>query len=323
MTDFNIDKTYALAANEGSSVRTGNKYIVLHETTNVGAWNNASFEKRTWRSNSAYVHYIIGDGGKIYQVGEEGYVAWGAGSYANSNSPVQIELARTNDRATFDKDYRTYVEFARAKAKQFGIPCVLDGSGNGIKTHYWITNNLWGDHVDPVKSYLEPNWGITQSKLANDIANGFSTEKPVEVPVKSVARNVVTIDNGPDSGIAGWNSKGEIIKGSNTDLRNRTSWITDGIKVINGLPMFKVATDEYIPKKYTNQSNIITINSIHGVDAFHADGTKYEGTTATFKDLSTWQSPDNGIKMINGRLHFQVSTDQYIDAFYTIGGGNK
>ncbi|OJG43649.1 hypothetical protein RV04_GL000645 [Enterococcus hermanniensis] len=35
----------------------------------------------------------------MYQVGEPGYVQYGAGSYANANSPVQIELQATASNA--------------------------------------------------------------------------------------------------------------------------------------------------------------------------------------------------------------------------------
>ncbi|MQS44231.1 peptidoglycan recognition family protein [Companilactobacillus mishanensis] len=328
MTEFNIDTSLALSDGEGSSKRVdSNKYIVLHETTNNGAWNNAHNEKVNWATQEAYVQYIIGDGGKIYSVGSEGYQAWGAGSYVNANSPVQIELARTDDEATFKKDYATYVEFARSKAKQFGIPCVLDESGNGVKTHYWVSKNIWGNHTDPVQSYLLPHWGITQEQLAHDIANGLdgdgSSFKPVTPITPQVSRDVVTIQGGPATGIAGWNSKGEIIKGSNSTFVNGTSWKANHIQLVNGLPMYQVSTDEFIPKKYTDQAGIITINAIAGVDAVNSKGEKWNNSSTTFSDMSKWQSLDNGCKVINNRLCFQVSTDQFIDAFYTIGGGNK
>jgi len=331
MAQFNINTQYALGANEGSSQRTNNMFIILHETTNVGAANNAIYFKNNWSTTQTYVQYVIGDGGKIYQVGSDGYVAWGAGSYANANSPVQIELARTNDKATFQKDYETFVNFARYKAQQFGIPCTLDTGGKydkGIKTHYWVSQNIWGSHIDPVQSYLYPKWGITQEQLAHDIAYGIngtsggstggSSTKP-----STPARNVVTVQNGPSTGIAGWNSKGEIVAGSNTTFVNGSSWQSAGIKIINGLPMYKVATDEYIPKKYTDQAGIITINAIKGIVAYDGNGNSISGTERTFTDFSKWQSPDSGVKVINGTIYFQVATNEYISAFYTIGGGNK
>lgn len=184
-----INKTYALGDGEGSIYKTSpNRYLILHETaTEAPAVNNASFEHRTWNSNGAYVHFIVGDGGAVYQVGEPGYVAWGAGQVANSQAPVQIELARTRNADQFKKDYAAYIELARSMADQYGIPKTLDAGGAGtpgVKTHKWVTDHIWGDHTDPVQSYLQPYWGITQQQLANDVANGVGSVAPSKQPPK-------------------------------------------------------------------------------------------------------------------------------------------
>lgn len=319
MTNFNIDKTYMLGANEGSSQRTANNLIVLHETTNVGAKNNASYFKKYWNSSYTYTQYVIGDGGKIYQVGEDGYVAWGAGDYANTNAPVQIELARTYNKATFEKDYAAFVNFARAKANQYGIPVELDTSNpRGIKTHYWISNNVWGSHEDPVQSYLEPIWGITQEQLAHDIATGIG-ETIVEPAPQTPNRDQITIKHGPITGIAGWNLKGEIIPGSNTKLVNASSWKTASLKKINGLPMYQIATDEFVPKKYTDQAGVVTINAIAGVNTVNFKGIKLGHV---LHDLSQWKTEDK-FYTINGNNYFKVATDEYVESYYTLGGGNK
>ncbi|NYA63231.1 N-acetylmuramoyl-L-alanine amidase, partial [Lactobacillus salivarius] len=39
-----------------------------------------------------------------------------------------------------------------------------------IKSHYWVTKNIWGDHVDPY-GYLS-RFGVTQAKLAHDLLYG-------------------------------------------------------------------------------------------------------------------------------------------------------
>ncbi|WP_164505130.1 peptidoglycan recognition protein family protein [Companilactobacillus hulinensis] len=319
MTEFNIDKTYMLGANEGSNQKAANNLIVLHETTNVGAKNNAIYFKNNVNTAQTYVQYVVGDGGKIYQVGAEGYVAWGAGSYANANAPVQIELARTYDRKTFEKDYATFVNLARAKADQFGIPVELDTSNKrGIKTHLWVSNNVWGSHVDPVQSYLKPTWGITQEQLAHDIAHGIG-ENVVEPAPQTPNRDVITIKHGPVTGIAGWTADGKIIPGSNSKLVNASNWKTSGLKKINGLPMYQIATDEFIPKKYTDQANVVTVNAIAGIAAVNSKGNKLD---KILKDLTQWKT-DDVLYSIAGRDYFKVATDEYVDAFYTIGGGNK
>lgn len=191
---YTVNNEFNLPANAGSSQRANNKYIILHETANPTATgrNEAQYMQRAWQN--AYTAYIVGDGGIAYKVGEEGYVQWGAGSYANANSPVQIELQHTNDKAIFEKNYKTYVELARNSAKKFGIPLTLDTpyNQNGIKSHLWVTQNIWGDHSDPY-GYLA-KMGVSKAKLANDLTNGFSNEQPVqpEKPSQSTHDNAVT-----------------------------------------------------------------------------------------------------------------------------------
>ncbi|WP_231952001.1 N-acetylmuramoyl-L-alanine amidase [Pediococcus claussenii] len=174
-SSYSINNTYALSGGEGSPYKTNSNMVIAHATgVYAPVVNNASFEKRTWYSNGAYVQYIVGDGGKVYSVGAEGYQSWGAGTYANENSPVQVELAQTYDQTEFNKDYVTYVNLPRDRAKAWGIPTTVDDSTyRGIKSHLWVTNNIWGDHTDPY-GYLATH-GISKAQFAHDIANGFSS----------------------------------------------------------------------------------------------------------------------------------------------------
>lgn len=178
------DKKYALAANQGSPARTSNQYIVLHETgnaNNVGtksAVNEAIYMKRNWQS--AYAHAIAG-WDRVYIVGEPGYVAYGAGSPANERSPFQIELARYSDRNLALKAYANWINAAREYAAKYGIPLTLDGAGSGVKTHKWVSDNLWGDHQDPY-AYLQ-SVGISKAQLASDIAHGIGSTKPSKASV--------------------------------------------------------------------------------------------------------------------------------------------
>lgn len=118
---YTLYSTYALAANEGSSQRTTGKMIVFHSTANLdaSAKNNAAFEKRTWSSNEAYVHFIAGDG-VVYSVGGVGYVAWGAGQTANAIAPVQIEMEESSDAAKQLRIYNTTIELIRDMCKSWG-----------------------------------------------------------------------------------------------------------------------------------------------------------------------------------------------------------
>ena len=58
--------------------------------------------KRNW--TSAYVSYFVGSGGRVKQLAPAGQIN-GRGATANAKAYAQIELARTNNKETFKKDY--------------------------------------------------------------------------------------------------------------------------------------------------------------------------------------------------------------------------
>lgn len=175
---YSIDTTHQLGINEGSSQPTTNGKIVIHSTDNMDApaVNNAIFEKRTWLTNAAYVHYIVGDNGKVFQVGQPGYVAWGAGANMNYQAPVQIELAETSNYEQFKTDYATLIELVANSARTYGINRVLNPAYglNGVVTHNYVSQVYGGtDHTDPT-GYLA-KYGVSTVQLAQDITNGYSS----------------------------------------------------------------------------------------------------------------------------------------------------
>lgn len=191
---YTVNRTYYA---QRSTQKTSARYIIAHETGDVApAINNAIYMNREWRSVQAYTAYVVGDGGRVYQVSPEGYVQWGAGSVANSRSPVQIELARTNNRAQFNKDYPVYVNLIRDSAKRWGIPLTLDGAGNGVKSHLWVTQNLWGNHSDPY-GYLS-QWGVSKQQFAANLQTGLkengSNVAPQPAPSKPTTSAGLTVD---------------------------------------------------------------------------------------------------------------------------------
>lgn len=148
------------------------RYIIAHESgnpNNVGAnslLNEISYMKRKWEN--AFVSHWVGGGGRIIQIARTGFIQWGAGPRANPYAYAQVELARTNDRATFLKDYAAYVWLLRQLADESGLPKTLNTSGKGIKTHRWVSANLGGtNHVDP-DGYLR-SWGISMTQFKSDI----------------------------------------------------------------------------------------------------------------------------------------------------------
>ena len=175
-TPSQINHTYDLADWQGSSQTAINDYIIMHDVgAESGAAANANYLRNNWES--AYTQFVVGDGGQVFEVGEPGYVSWGALN-ANPYSPVQIELGRTYNRDQFIKDYTAYINVARYYAKQYGIPLTLDAGGAGtpgVKTHNWVTENIGGSHVDPY-GYLA-SWGIGYNQFASDIANGVNQQQ--------------------------------------------------------------------------------------------------------------------------------------------------
>lgn len=173
----NYDRTFMLGTGQGSSQKTSNEYIIIHDTANDknqgddSATNEASYMHNNWQN--AYTHAIAG-WDRVYLVGEPGFVAYGAGNVANSRAPFQIELAHYSDPAKQRQSYVNYVNAIREYANKFGIPLTLDGGGKGIKSHKWVSDNIWGDHQDPY-GYLA-RIGISKDQLAKDLANGIGGE---------------------------------------------------------------------------------------------------------------------------------------------------
>ncbi|WP_427814276.1 SH3 domain-containing protein [Enterococcus sp. 22-H-5-01] len=170
---YTVNNEFNLGPNEGSTQLAQNRYIIVHDTANPSATgrNEATYMKRNWQN--AYTTHIVGDG-IVYQVGQPGYVSWGALN-ANPYAPAQIELQATPDRSMFAKNYPVYIELIRDMCDRFGIPKTLDNiyGTNGAKSHLWVTNNYGGDHTDPY-GYLA-SMGVSQAKFARDIQEGLKS----------------------------------------------------------------------------------------------------------------------------------------------------
>ncbi|ATO43419.1 peptidoglycan recognition protein family protein [Loigolactobacillus coryniformis] len=193
---YKIDNTYKLSASEGASQKASSAIAVFHSTANLdtSAKNNAAFEKRTWNSNGAYVHFIVGDG-VAYAVGEVGYVAWGAGGSANALSPLQIEMEESSDKAKQLRIYNTVIELLHDYCGKLGIPLTFDAAGTaGVKSHRWCAQ-YWGetDHTDPWSPL--GRIGKSAANVAADLKagkGGIATSAPaVSKPAgKTVTANV-------------------------------------------------------------------------------------------------------------------------------------
>ena len=285
-----INNDYALSSNQGSSLRTNNNVIIAHATAVYApARNVAIYENREWYNADAYVQYIVGDGGKIYRVGAEGYQAWGAGSWGNANAPVQVELAQTYDNAEFHRDYVTYVNLLRSSAIKYGIPTDVDSSAwRGVKSHFWITNHVWGDHTDPY-GYLASH-GITKAQFAHDVKYGFSssgnnvnpTPTPTPKPAKPTDKKAVHVTYALHQKGKKWlNSVKDFGSGSNgfAGVPNSTHDMLY-IKVNHGTIKYRVHTKEdgWLPwVKKANKND--TVNGVAGIKGHTIDGVQMYYTT--------------------------------------------
>ncbi|WP_082673671.1 N-acetylmuramoyl-L-alanine amidase [Lysinibacillus sp. F5] len=173
---------------------TAAKYVIAHESGNGNNTGPNALENEIAYMNrnkaNAFTSHWVGGGGRIIQIAPVGKLQYGCGPKGNPLSYAQVELARTDNKEQFKKDYAAYIWLLRELAKEAGIPVVLDGAGNGIKSHRWISDNLKGtNHRDPY-SYLE-SMGISEAQFKLDIKNGLGEVKEAQITEAKVMLNDV------------------------------------------------------------------------------------------------------------------------------------
>lgn len=278
-----------------------NKYVILHEAgnpRNTGADSldrEVSYMRNNW--TSAFVSYFVGSGGRVVKLANDGAYQYGAGQVANSYGYAQIELARTDNQATFEKDYKSYVNLARDLANRGGIPLTLDGFGNGIKTHQWVSKNIWGDHQDPY-AYLS-SWGITKDQLAKDLLTGFSAQetpnpgKNTPVPTKSAQKiyqvNAMTYVHGV------WQVKSDYL------VPVEFNWYENGIAVGDITLVDKEGN--VLADQMTKQGSYFIIDQTSATVVTKAaigSGNYYWSLVKTKNGGNVWLSVWNQTHLING-----------------------
>jgi len=173
---------------------TAVKYVIAHESGNGNNTGPNALENEIAYMNrnkaNAFTSHWVGGGGRIVQIAPVGKLQYGCGPKGNPLSYGQVELASTDNKEQFKKDYAAYIWLLRELAKEAGIPVVLDGAGNGIKSHCWISDNLKGtNHRDPY-SYLE-SMGISEEQFKLDIKNGIEDVKEAQITEAKVMLNDV------------------------------------------------------------------------------------------------------------------------------------
>ncbi|GIN95192.1 hypothetical protein J6TS1_10620 [Siminovitchia terrae] len=168
---------------------TVSRFVVAHESgndKNTGPHSlDAEITFMTRNFRKAFTSHWVGGGGRIVQLAPVGKLQYGAGPKANPYSYAHVELARTKNPETFNKDYAAYIWLLRYLADQAGIPKKLDegtATTKGIKSHDWIRRNLGGtNHTDPFR-YLA-QFGITKEQFKKDVENGIGAATMVTKPV--------------------------------------------------------------------------------------------------------------------------------------------
>lgn len=251
--------------------------IVSHEAgnpNNTGTnalGNEVSFMSRRWREtggNTENAHYFVGEGGRVIQLLPDRRVGFHAGTWANLNG-IGIELARTSDRNQFKKDYASYVNLHRQLAQKYGIPLTLDdGSYRGIKSHLWISNNIWGDHADPY-GYLS-SMGISKNQFAKDLRNG------VNAPDVKPSKLEINHEEKP--------SQTTIKKGDRVEVKNAIQYGTN-------LPFYASGVYDVIQVNGTRvvigKGNVVTT-------AIHSNNLKYTSNEAQVNKPKPQVSNDSG-----------------------------
>ena len=169
-------------------------YRQVHAHSTGNPTSKASGEATYMRNkdlNSGFYTHVVGNG-KVYQTAYVGQGAWDVGGGWNNETFAAVELIESHQTyEEFRADYEIYIQLLRDLANQAGIPITVDtDSLEGIKTHYYCTNNQpnnFSDHIDPYP-YLA-KWGITKEQFKKDVETGTVSNKPAVVEINVLDTN--------------------------------------------------------------------------------------------------------------------------------------
>ena len=169
-------------------------YRQVHAHSTGNPTSKASGEATYMRNkdlNSGFYTHVVGNG-KVYQTAYVGQGAWDVGGGWNNETFAAVELIESHQTyEEFRADYEIYIQLLRDLANQAGIPITVDSDNlEGIKTHYYCTNNQpnnFSDHIDPYP-YLA-KWGITKEQFKKDVETGTISNKPTVVEINVLDTN--------------------------------------------------------------------------------------------------------------------------------------
>lgn len=192
----------------------------------------------------------------------------------------------------------------------------------GQKDYRKVTAYLQGTYATSNTYSSSLNGIIAQFGLTSWDQEAFNE---TDFPHTAVDTSSITIKYVPNYGVLAFNDSGNSIGGSNKTFIDGTKWKTAGSKVINGEEMYEVATNEYVPKKYTTvgADGTVTINYTegYGVMGYHLNGNSVSGSNLVLKTGTVWKT--SGAAMINGQMMYKIATDEYVPKEYTQFGNGK
>lgn len=155
--------------------------VIGHATAIYGDTPDSERNVEVTGWSNAFVHFFVGVG-KILQVADTSFVAYGAGHTANHLGYAQVELCQTNDSAHFTQDYAMYT-WLLAKLLHDRKLCVVDGVT--LMSHSEVSNK-WHetDHDDPIEYLASHNktWAdvvADVTKQYNEMEDDFEMEHAI------------------------------------------------------------------------------------------------------------------------------------------------
>ncbi|WP_099975291.1 peptidoglycan recognition protein family protein [Lactobacillus terrae] len=304
---LNINVTKGIA---GRRPTANPKGIVIHnDAGSLTAEDYAYKFLPNHNLEAGFAHYY-GDRNSVVRVEDTYNMAWHTASREGNTWYVGYEVCQSMSASDVDFLANEQAVFKQAAEDlmYWGLPANRDT----VKLHREFVptacpHRSWALHgatVNSVKGYFIQEIKKYMNGEVSDV----------------IERDTITVKYVPNYGVLSFNKAGASYKDSNLTFKHDTRWKTAGIEVINGRAMYQVATDMYVPKEYTDQAGLVTINSIKGITSVNDKGNV---NGDSYKDLTQWKTNDNGVKKIKGKLYFPIAPDINIDSFYTIGGGNK
>jgi len=162
----------------------------------------------------------------------------------------------------------------------------------------------------PIKSNLAPNTEWKYSRIVTiDGADYYQVATDEYLPVKSsVAFTPVTAKTNVSvtSKAVLYNSQGVALR---TSLPKGSAWVTDGCAIINGVKMYRIATDEWISADSSDAYQPVAINyRTPAVTALY--NSNGEPISRTLPAGSSWRV--DRVVTINGKQYCRVATNEYI-----------